>query len=107
VPTRAATAAALATGDIDVGLLDSTDGRLGDGRLRLLVDDRGLQPRDNVVPVVRTDLVTRHGAALTGPIDALTARLSTAGVIELNHTMAVDPAAPAELAARYLDTLVP
>jgi glycine betaine/choline ABC-type transport system substrate-binding protein len=61
------------------------------------------------VEVVGGDLTVPESLdpALTGPIDTLTARLSTAGLIELNHTMAVDPTPPAELAARYLTTLVP
>jgi osmoprotectant transport system substrate-binding protein len=59
-PSRGATATGLAVGEIDVGLLESTYGGLEDGQLTLLVDDRSLQPRENVVPIVRTKLVRRH-----------------------------------------------
>jgi osmoprotectant transport system substrate-binding protein len=45
-PSREATATALETGEIDVGLLETTYGRLGDGRVTLLRDDHGLQPRE-------------------------------------------------------------
>ena len=55
---------ALESGEIDVGLLETTSGRLGDGRLMLLDDDRSLQPRENLVPVVRGELV-RWGTRLT------------------------------------------
>ena len=67
-PSRGATATALQAGDIGIGLLEITSGLLGTGQLTLLVDDLSLQPRENLVPVVRTDLVTRYGPRLTGPL---------------------------------------
>lgn len=102
MPSRAATATALAGGEIDVGMLETTYGRLGDRRVTMLIDDRSLQPRENVVPVVRTELVIRHGARLTGALDGLTARLGTAELIRLNRLVAVDPLGPPHVAARYL-----
>src|SRR5262249_3496606 len=60
-PSRGATVTALESGEIDAGLLETTSGQLGDGRLTLLADDRGLQPRENLVPVVRAELVRRYG----------------------------------------------
>lgn len=101
-PSRAATATALASGEIDVGMLETTYGRLGDRRVTMLLDDRNLQPRENVVPVVRSELVRRYGARLTGPLDEISDRLGTALLIRLNRLAAVDPAGPANVAARYL-----
>ena len=71
--TREATATALETGEIDVGLLETTYGRLVDGRVTLLTDDRELQPRENVVPVVRTEVLRRYGTRLTEVLDGLSA----------------------------------
>lgn len=104
-PTREATATALETGEIDVGLLETTYGRLGDGRVTLLADDRGLQPRENVVPVVRTETVRRYGGRLTAVLDGLSAELDTADLIGLNRMGTVDPRSPAEVAATYLSGL--
>jgi osmoprotectant transport system substrate-binding protein len=101
-PTRGATATALQSGEIDVGLLETTSGQLGDRRLMLLVDDRSLQPRENLVPVVRTDVVLRYGARLTDPLDAVSARLTTNDLVRLNHIAAVNPVGPAEAVAAYL-----
>jgi osmoprotectant transport system substrate-binding protein len=101
-PSRPATATALETGEIDVGLLETTYGRLVDGRVTLLADDLGLQPRENVVPVVRTEVVRRYGARLTDALDRLSARLETADLVALNRLAAVDPRSPADLAAGYL-----
>src|SRR5215207_1026970 len=101
-PSRGATATALDTGEIDVGLLETTYGRLGDRRLTLLIDDRNLQPRENLVPVVRTEVVRRYGARLTEPLDAVSARLTTADLVRLNHIVAVNPFGPAEAVAAYV-----
>lgn len=103
--SRAVTATALESGEIDVGLLETTYGRLGDRRVMLLVDDLSLQPRDNVVPVVRTDLVRRLGPRFTEALDGLSARLHTGDLIRLNRLAAVDPRGPADVAASYLGDL--
>jgi osmoprotectant transport system substrate-binding protein len=104
-PTRAATATALETGEIDVGMLETTYGRLGERRVTLLVDDLSLQPHDNVVPVVRTEVVRHYGARLTTVLDGLSARLDTIDLIRLNQLGAVDPRGAAEVAATYLSRL--
>jgi osmoprotectant transport system substrate-binding protein len=104
-PTRQATATALETGEIDVGMLETTYGPLAEGRVTLLTDDLGLQPRENLVPVVRTAVVRRHGPRLTAALDDLSARLDTAALIRLNRLGATDSRTPAALAAAYLSTL--
>jgi osmoprotectant transport system substrate-binding protein len=101
-PSRGATATALQTGDIGVGLLETTSGVLGTGQLTLLVDDLDLQPRENLVPVVRTEVVTRYGSRLTAALDAVSTRLTTADLVRLNHIVAVNPVGPAEAVDAYL-----
>ncbi|HYT10748.1 MAG TPA: ABC transporter substrate-binding protein [Mycobacteriales bacterium] len=104
-PSRAATATALESGDIDVGLMETTYGRLGDRRMTLLIDDRNLQPRENVVPVIRTEVVRRYGARLTDALDALSSRLTTGDLIRLNRAALINPLGPADVAAAYLGRL--
>lgn len=101
-PSRAATAIALQSGDVGVGLLETTSGLLGNGQLTLLVDDLNLQPRDNVVPIVRTAVVTRYGPRLVRALDDVSARLSTGDLVRLNHMVAVNPVGPADAVAAYL-----
>jgi osmoprotectant transport system substrate-binding protein len=101
MPTRAATVEALQSGQIDVGLLETTDARLGVAPVVLLADDRGLQPHENVVPMVRTEIAQRWGDRLTRALDAVSARLTTADLVSMNHAVEVDDLTPAQAAARW------
>lgn len=77
-------AAALADGVVDVAVMFTTDGRLATGDLVLLQDDRGLQPSENVVPLVAARSVQRYGVRLADTINAVSARLTTNSLRFLN-----------------------
>src|SRR3712207_9325136 len=59
MPSRVATVEALVSGRIDVGLVETTAARLAVATIVLLADDGGLQPHENVVPLVRNDVLER------------------------------------------------
>jgi osmoprotectant transport system substrate-binding protein len=75
---------ALLDGGVDVGLLFTTDPALGDGQLVELVDDLGLQPSENITPLVRTEIVERWGDDLVSVIDGVSARLTETELRLLN-----------------------
>jgi osmoprotectant transport system substrate-binding protein len=99
--SRAATVEALVAGHIDVGLLETTDARLGVAPVTLLTDDRGLQPRENVIPLVREEVADRWGDELTDALDETSARLTTAGLVRLNRAVELDGATPEEAAEQW------
>ena len=66
MPSRAATVEALVAGQIQVGLLETTDARLEQAPVVLLTDDRALQPHENVVPLVRAAVLDRLGRTAAG-----------------------------------------
>jgi osmoprotectant transport system substrate-binding protein len=101
MPTRAVTAAALGTGEIDVGMIDTTDGSLPGKDLVQLRDDRRLQPAENVVPAVRYKIVAAYGPALERLLNAASAQLTTADLAELNRVVA-EGQQPAAVAASWL-----
>ncbi len=70
---------ALTDGDIDVALLLSSD--VPDGTV-VLKDDKGLQPAENVIPVIRTAKAT---AEVTEILNAVSAKLSLDELVELNR----------------------
>ena len=103
MPSRAATVEALVSGEIDVGLLETTDARLSTAPVMLLVDDRALQPHENVVPLVRTEILDRWGDRLRTALDEVSARLVTADLVMLNAAVELEGLTPAEAAARWWD----
>jgi len=98
MPSRQITAEALLDAEIDVGMLETTDPHLGDARIVHLADDRGLQPAENVVPVVRRQVAERYGSGLADVVNTVSAKLTTAGVVELNRRVVL-AGAPADRVA--------
>lgn len=101
MPSRAATVEALLSGSIDVGLVETTDARLAVAPIRLLIDDRGLQPPENVVPLVRAAALERWGEELRTALDGASARLLTQDLVQLNRAVEIEGLTPAEAAARW------
>jgi osmoprotectant transport system substrate-binding protein len=103
MPSRAVTAAALQTGEIDVGMIDTTDPSLlrPGADLVQLADDRRLQPADNVVPVLRRELRALYGPPLVSLVNAVSAQLTTVELTKLNLQVA-DGRPAADAAAAWL-----
>jgi osmoprotectant transport system substrate-binding protein len=80
---------ALRDGVVNVAVLFTTDGNLAVGGLVLLADNRHLQPAENIVPVVSAADVARYGKRLTGAIDAVSAQLTSPGLLYLNWRIEV------------------
>jgi osmoprotectant transport system substrate-binding protein len=103
MPTRAATLEALLSGQVHVGMLETTDARLAVAPVVLLEDDRALQPRENVVPMVRAEVTDRWGERLRTALDETSARLTTDDLVQLNRAVELDGRSAAEAAARWWD----
>jgi osmoprotectant transport system substrate-binding protein len=101
MPTRAATVEALLSGDIQVGLLETTDARLAIAPVMLLVDDLGLQPRENVVPMVRAAVADRYDTRLVEALNQTSALLTTGDLVQLNRAVELDGLTPEEAAKRW------
>ncbi len=101
MPSRAATVEALLAGEIDVGLLETTDARLTNARIMLLDDDRGLQPAENIVPLVRTAALERWGDELPRALNEVSAHLTTDDLRQLNKVVELDDLTSAQAAARW------
>jgi osmoprotectant transport system substrate-binding protein len=95
------TVAALAEGTVDVALLFTSDAAIDLNDFVLLEDDLGLQPAENVTPVVRTGVLDRYGPTLADTVNAVSALLSTDELRTLNAEVA-GGAAPRQVASRWL-----
>jgi osmoprotectant transport system substrate-binding protein len=97
----------LVTGDIDVGVLFTSDPALRDPDLVELRDDRRLQPVESVTPLVRDAVVERFGASFTAALDRVSRELTTAELRELNAAVARRPDAVTRIARDWLERKVP
>jgi osmoprotectant transport system substrate-binding protein len=95
-------AAGLASEEIDVGLVFSTDPVLTDPRLVVLTDDLGLQPAENVTPVVSQDAVERWGPDVVAALDAVSAELTTVDLVIMNSLAGEPDADIASIAQAWL-----
>lgn len=97
------TKAALEGDEIQVALLFSTDAAIAVNGWVLLEDDLGLNPAENITPVVRQEIVDALGSDFTDLIDGVSAKIDTAGLTELNRQQSQDGDDPAQIAGRWLD----
>ena len=87
--TEAQRVTALREGVVDVTVLDTTDGNLAAGDLVLLSDDRHLQPAENVVPVITSRAMGRFGNRLAGPVNAVSAQLTSKALLFMDWRVEV------------------
>ena len=66
----------------------------------LLEDDKGLQPVENIVPVIREDATNPEIEEL---LNAISAELTTEELSELNKLVDVDKEDPADAATTWLE----
>jgi osmoprotectant transport system substrate-binding protein len=95
---------ALEAGDIGVALLFSTDPAIAADHLVVLADDRGLQPAESVVPLVRRDVVARYGPQLLAVLNTVSARLTTGSLRALDARVQLPGADPHRVADSWLRT---
>jgi osmoprotectant transport system substrate-binding protein len=90
---------ALGNGQIDIGLLFSSDGAIAANDWVALEDDQNLQPADNFVPAIRIDAVTPE-------IEEVLNGVSTVITVEDMQSMvaavAIDGENPADVAQEFL-----
>ncbi|HEU4481297.1 MAG TPA: ABC transporter substrate-binding protein [Actinomycetota bacterium] len=98
------TVAALDAGEVDVALLFSTNPAIGLEGFVALEDDRRLQPPENVVPVVREEVLGTHGPGIEEVIDAVTAKLTTTALREFNAAVDLDGRSASDVATEWLNS---
>ena len=81
------TIAALSNGDVQVGLMFSTDPRISENGLIPLVDDKHLQDAENITPVIRTD---KLNGEIRGLLDGVSARLTSEVLTYLLGQVVID-----------------
>lgn len=93
------TITALQQGDIDVGALFTTQGVIEEEGWVVLEEDEPLIPAENIIPVVRTEVLTDEVQEV---LDEVAATLTTEELTELNRRMEVDREDPEAVAQDWL-----
>lgn len=96
------TVQALSQGQVDVGLLFTTDGAIDANGFVLLEDDRLLQPAENVTPVVHGEVVEHFGDELVRLVNSVSAELTTDDLRELNARVTIRGERVEDAAAAWL-----
>lgn len=96
------TVTAVEAGQVDVGLLFSTDANIAVKGFVLLEDDKKLQAADNVVPVIRDAILSQSADDLRRVLNGVSAKLTTAELTELNRQAGVDKKDPKDAAREWL-----
>jgi osmoprotectant transport system substrate-binding protein len=96
------TVEAIKGGQVQVGLLFTSDPAIAANGFVLLEDDRQLQLADNLVPVVRT-AVLDASPEIADLLNGVSAKLSQAELTSLNKAVTVDGADPAVAATAWLE----
>jgi osmoprotectant transport system substrate-binding protein len=89
-PGGTQTKTGLDKGEIDVGLVFTSDGDIAAKGWVLLEDDKKLQPSDNVTPVVNKSVADAYGADLQKVVDDASAKITTADLVALNKSVTTD-----------------
>jgi len=95
------TVEALGSGQVQAALLFSTDAAIIENGFTVLRDDRHLQQAENVTPFVRDAIVDAYGRGFTDVVDAVSSRLDTNELTDLNLQVALGQN-PADVAVAWL-----
>jgi osmoprotectant transport system substrate-binding protein len=95
------TVQALTGGQIQVGLLFTSDPAIAVNGFVLLEDDKQLQLADNLIPVVRQEVLDAN-PLIGDTLNAIIAKLTQAELTELNKAVTVDLTPTAEAASAWL-----
>ena len=93
---------ALDAGDIGAALLFTTDPDITARHLVVLADDRGLQPAENITPLLRTDVIARYGPNLIAALNTVSALLGTGTLRALDAQVELDGHGPRSVARAWL-----
>jgi osmoprotectant transport system substrate-binding protein len=97
------TVAALEGGEIDVAVLLTTDGTIAAMDFVLLEDDGGLQPAENIIPLIRQEILDAYGRGLRDLINDVSAKITTEELTEMNRRFGFDRIDADVVASEWLD----
>ncbi|MGH2759739.1 MAG: glycine betaine ABC transporter substrate-binding protein [Actinomycetota bacterium] len=102
MPEGSTRVSSLESGDIQLALLFSTDPIIIDKGWVALEDDKKITPVENIVPVVNDEVVEAYGEELTDVLNAVSKRITTDVLLDLNKRVQIDNEDPEDVARDWL-----
>lgn len=93
---------ALDAGKVDTIDVFTTDGQLQSGKYTVLKDPKNVFGYQNSTMVVRTSVLNAEGSAFADTINAVSAKLTTKAMQQMNAAVAIDKQSPADVARKFL-----
>ena len=94
--------AALDKGSVDTANVFTTDGQLQSGKYVILPDTKHIYGFQNVAPVVSSKVLAREGPAFVQTLNAVSAKLTTHVMQQLNAAVDIQKVDPATVATKFL-----
>jgi len=88
-------------GEVDMGETGTTDGTLDALGLVILEDDKGIQPAQNLTPIVNSDFLNSH-SDIPDLLDPVSEALTTEDLAALNLQVDANREKPEDVAAQWL-----
>ncbi|WP_020668629.1 glycine betaine ABC transporter substrate-binding protein [Amycolatopsis nigrescens] len=92
----------LRSGGVTTITVDSVNPLVGDPQFTALEDDLGIVPTENIVPAVNKKVLDERGAEFSGTLNAVSKKLTTEELRELNKRVDSDGEAAADVAKDWL-----
>jgi osmoprotectant transport system substrate-binding protein len=93
---------ALDDGKIDTADVFTTDGQLQGGKYVVLKDPKNVFGFQNVTPVVSAKVLSAEGPAFQQTLNAVSQKLTTPAMQQMNAAVAIDKQSPADVAQKFL-----
>ena len=94
---------ALAAGEVDAVVWNTTAPQIGEQGFKVLEDDQGLHPAQNIAPIVNTEVLDAYGDQLRDDLNALSAAITTADLLAWNTETDIEKRESDDVAAEWLD----
>jgi osmoprotectant transport system substrate-binding protein len=93
---------ALDDGKVQAADVFTTDGQLQNGKYVVLTDPKNIFGFEQVAPVVNKDTLTKEGPGFAQTINAVSAKLTTKAMQQMNGAVDLDKQSPAAVAKQFL-----
>ena len=93
---------ALDQGKVQAADVFTTDGQLQSGKYTVLSDPKNIFGFEQVAPIVNQKTLTKEGPAFAQTINAVSAKLTTKAMQQMNGAVDLDKQSPADVAKQFL-----